>query len=194
MQPSRDRRPSPLENPLRRRTDQVEDVAAWLLAAVALFVLLLAVWGGAGVYADALDQGRLAHGQRTEVEALLLDDPPPGYREADSDGLGWRSVRFADTSGRDHVADVPVTGRQPAGSTVRLWVDRNDRVMPAPLTQTDAVVISATVGIALTALGAAVLASMWFGLRRLLDICNSVAWDQEWAEVEPVWSGRDHRS
>ena len=194
MLPSRDRRPSPLGRLPRRLTDHVEDAAAWLLATIALFVLLLAIWGGTVVYADALDQSRFEHGQRTQVEDLLLDDPPPGYREADSDGLGWRSVRFADTSGSDHVADVWVTGRQPAGSTVRLWVDRNDRVMPAPLTQTDAVVISATAGIALTALGAAVLASMWFGLRRLLDIRNSVAWDQEWAEVEPVWSGRDHRS
>ena len=43
--------------------------------------------------------------------------------------------------------DVPVAGRQLAGGTVRLWADRNDRVVPAPLTQTDAVVISATAGI-----------------------------------------------
>ena len=194
MQPSRDRRPSPLRGPLRRRTDQVEDVAAWLLAAVALFVLLLAVWGGAGVYADALDQSRLAHGQRTEVEAVLLDDPPPAHREADSDGVEWRSVRFADTSGNERVTDVPVTGRLPVGGTMRLWVDRDGRVMPAPFTQTDAVVIGTTAGIGIAALGAAVLTSMWFGLRRLLDARNSVAWDHEWTQVEPVWSGRDHRS
>jgi hypothetical protein len=194
MQPSRDRRPSPLGGPLRRRTDQVEDLAAWLLAAVALFVLLLAVWGGADVYADSLDQSRIEHGQRTEVEALLLDDPPPGYREADSDGVAWRSVRFADTSGNERVTDAPVTGRLPAGSAVGLWVDRDGRVMPAPFTQTDAMVIGATAGIGITALGAAVLTSMWFGLRRLLDARNSVAWDRGWAQVEPVWSGRDHRS
>ena len=108
---ARDRRPSPLGGPLRRRTDQVEDLAAWLLAAVALFVLLLAVWGGADVYADSLDQSRIEHGQRTEVEALLLDDPPPGYREADSDGVAWRSVRFADTSGNERVTDA----RSPVG-------------------------------------------------------------------------------
>ena len=36
MQPSRDRRPSPLERLPRRRTDHVEDAAAWLLASVAL--------------------------------------------------------------------------------------------------------------------------------------------------------------
>ena len=75
-----------------------------------------------------------------------------------------------------------------------LWVDRDGRVMPAPFTQTDAVVIGATAGIGITALGAAVLTSMWFGLRRLLDVRNSVAWDREWVQVEPVWSGRDHRS
>jgi len=72
-------------------------------------------------------------------------------------------------------------------------VDRNDRVVPAPLTQTDAVVISATAGIGITALGTAILASLWCGLRRLLDAHNHVAWEHEWAEFEPVWSGRDHR-
>ena len=194
MQPSRDGRPPPLGRLPLRRTDRVEDAAAWLLAAIALFVLLLAIWGGAGVYADALDQSRHEHGQRTQVDAVLLEDPQRGYREADSQDVAWRSVQFVDTSGSEHVADVPLAAVQPAGDTVRLWVDRNDRVVPAPLTQTDAVVIGAMAGLGITALGVAVLASLWCGLRRLLDIRNSVAWDREWAQVEPVWSGRDHRS
>ena len=193
MQPSRDRRPPPLGRLPLRRTDRVEDAAAWLLAAIALFVLLLAIWGAAAVYADALDQSRLQHGQRTQVDAVPLNDPPTGYREADSGEVAWRSVRFVDTSGSEHVAHVPVAAVQPAGDTVRLWVDHNDRVVPAPLTQTDAVVIGAMAGLGITALGAAVLASLWCGLRRLLDIRNSLAWDREWAEVEPAWSGRHPR-
>jgi hypothetical protein len=163
------------------------------VAAIALFVLLLAIWGGAVVHGDALDRSRFANAQRTHVEAVLLDDPPPGYREADSDGLGWRSVRFTGTSGSEHVVNLPVAGRQPAGDTMRLWVDRNDRVVPAPLTPTDAVVLGVTAGIGITALGAAVLAALWCGLRRLLDVRNSMAWGEQWAEVEPVWSGRDRR-
>ena len=147
MQPSRDRRPSRLGRPPRRRTDLVEGAAAWPPTAIGLLVLLLAIWGGDGVYTDARHQSRLEHGQRTQVEAVLLDDPPPGYREADSQDVAWRLVRFAGTSGGEQVANVPAAGRQPAGGTVRLWVDRNERVMPAPLTQTDAVVISATAGI-----------------------------------------------
>jgi hypothetical protein len=171
----------------------VEDAAAWLLATIALFMLLLAIWGAAAVHADALDQSRLQHGQRTQIEAVPLNDPPTGYHAAESGEVAWRSVRFVDTSGSEHVADVPVAAVQPASDTVRLWVDRNDRVVPAPLTQTDAVVIGAIAGISIIALGAAVLASLWCGLRRLLDVRNSLAWDQEWAEVEPVWSGRNHR-
>jgi hypothetical protein len=193
MLPSRDGRPPPSGRLPRRRTDRAEDAAAWLVATIALFVLLLAIWGGAVVRADALDQSRLEYAQRTQVDALLLDDPPQGNREADSDGLGWRSVRFTGTSGSEHVANLPVAGRRPAGDTVRLWVDRNDRVVPAPLTRTDAAVLGVTAGIGITGLGAAVLASLWCGLRRLLDVRNSMAWDEDWAEVEPVWSGRDHR-
>jgi hypothetical protein len=171
----------------------MEDAAAWLLASIALFMLLLAIWAGAGVHADALDQSRLQHGQRRQVEAVLLNDPPPAYREVDSAEVSWRSVRFVDTSGSEHVADGLVADREPAGDTVRLWVDRDERVAPAPLTPTDAVAIGATAGIGIAALGAAVLALLWCGLRRLLDVRNSLAWDQEWAEVEPVWSGRRHR-
>lgn len=44
MEPSRDRRASPVGRLPRRRTDRVEDAAAWLLATIALFVLLLAIW------------------------------------------------------------------------------------------------------------------------------------------------------
>src|SRR5699024_3246603 len=83
MLPSRDGRPSRSGQLPRRRTDHVEDAAAWLVAAIALFVLLLAIWGGAAVHADALDHSRLQYAQRTQVEAVLLDDPPPGYRAAD---------------------------------------------------------------------------------------------------------------
>jgi hypothetical protein len=171
----------------------VEDAAAWLLASIALLVLLLATWGGVVAHADALDRSRFQHGQRTQVDAVLLNDPPPGYHEVDSEAVAWRSVRFADTSGNEHVADVLVAGRQPAGDTARLWVDRNLRVVPAPLTRTDALAIGATAGIGIAASGAAVLALLWCGLRRLLDARNGLAWDQEWAEVEPLWSGRDHR-
>jgi hypothetical protein len=165
----------------------------WMLASLALFVLLLATWGGAGVCADALDQSRLEHEQRAQVEALLLDDPQPSDRAVDSADVTRRSVRFTDASGVEHIAEVPVVYPRPAGDTVRLWVDRNGRVTPAPLASADAVVVGATAGIGIAALGAAVLALLWCGLRRLLDARNSVAWDREWAEVEPVWSGRDRR-
>jgi hypothetical protein len=177
----------------RRRTDHIEDAAVWVLASIALFALLLAILGGAGVCADALDQSRLEHDQRTQVEALLLDDPHPGDRAVGAEDVARRSVRFTDASGVEHVAEVPVSYPRPAGDTVRLWVDRNGRITPAPLASADAVVIGATSGIGIAALGAAVLALLWCGLRRLLDARNSVAWEQEWAEVEPVWSGRDRR-
>jgi hypothetical protein len=55
-------------------------------------------------------------------------------------------------------------------------------------------IIGAAAGIGVAALGAAVLIATWSGLRRLLDVRNRMAWDAEWAEVEPVWSGRGHRS
>ncbi len=193
MQPSQDRRP-PVRGRLPRRvTDRVEDAAAWLLAIAALFGLLLAAWGAVRVYEEAVDQSRIAYRDRVEVEVEVLDDAPVRYREPDSDTVALRSVRFTDSIGREHVTSMPVAGESPTGTVVRRWVDRAGRIVPAPMTGLDAIVLGAFAGVGSAAAGAVGLAVAWAAVRRVLDARNDAAWEREWAGIEPTWSGRGHR-
>jgi hypothetical protein len=190
MQPSQDRRPARTGRLPRRGTDRVEDAVAWLLMIAALFGLVLAGYVALDIHAATVEQGRVARGERAQVEAMLLDDAPVQYREADFDGVALRSVRFTDPAGLDRTAVVPLPGRPSAGDVVRLWVDRAGRVVPAPFTSLDAVVLGGFAGVAAAVVGAAVLAVAWMALRRVLDARNCAAWGREWASVEPLWTGR----
>ena len=59
MQPSQERQPARTDRLPRRRTDRLEDAAAWVLTAAALFVLLAGVLGGWLSAATRSTPGRL---------------------------------------------------------------------------------------------------------------------------------------
>ena len=48
--------------------------------------------------------------------------------------VDMRSAHYVDAAGAEHDIDVTVVGSPPAGETVRAWVDREGRVVEAPLT------------------------------------------------------------
>jgi hypothetical protein len=76
----------------------VEDGTAWVLTAVGLVVLILAVLVGVRTGAQAAERGRTVERERTPVDAVLLDAPvQTGSPGAES--LGWRSARYTDASG-----------------------------------------------------------------------------------------------
>jgi hypothetical protein len=187
VQPSQERQPSQMGRLPRRATDRVEDAAAWVLTATALFVLLGAVLGGVGVYSGAVDRARTAAHERTPVAAVLLDDPVSNGAPG---SLTLRSAHYVDAAGAEHDIDVTVAGSPPTGATVRAWVNREGLVVDAPLTSFDAVVVGASAGVGIAILGCLILGSAWLGLRRWLDHRNAAEWGREWYRVEPEWSGR----
>ena len=184
---SQERQPSWSRRLPRRDTDRVEDVAAWVLTAAALFVVLGAVLGGVGLYGGAVDQARTAAQERTPVATVLVDDPVP---DGASGTLTSRSAHYVDAAGSEHDVVVTVAGWPPAGATVRAWVDREGRVVGAPLTDLAAVVLGASAAVGIAIMGCLVLGSAWLGLRRWLDRRNAADWGREWRRVEPEWSGR----
>jgi hypothetical protein len=176
----------------RRRTDRVEDGAAWALTTVGLLVLFLSVLAGVWAGADAAERGRAANDERAQVEAVVLHDAPRHDQEFDSDAMGWTSVRYPDLSGGIHEADLPMATQSSAGSTVQVWVDRAGRLAPAPPEALAAMVVGAMVGLGMLGTGALLLVTTWIGLRHFLDVRNGETWGREWEKVEPVWSGRCH--
>ena len=188
VQPSQERQPSRTRRLPRRVTDRVEDAAAWVLTAAALFLLLGAVLGGVGVYGDAVDRARTTAHDRTPVAAVLVDAPVPNVAPG---SLTLRSAHYVDAAGAEHDIDVTVAGSPPAGATVRAWLNRDGRVVDAPLTLLDAVVVGASAGVGIAIIGCLVLGSAWLGLRRWLDRRNAADWGREWDRIEPEWSGRN---
>jgi hypothetical protein len=100
------------------------------------------------------------------------------------------SVTWVDRRGVQHSARTDVRGPHPAGDTLAGWTDRSDRLVPAPTSASSAVLLSAWwAGVLLAGILAA-LAAIWWALTRWTLSRNCQRWAWEWAEVEPIWSGR----
>jgi hypothetical protein len=85
---------------------------------------------------------------------------------------------------------VPVVGFPAAGAAVQVWLDRDGRVVDAPMTVLDAVVLGTAAAVGIAIVGGLVLWAAWLGLRRWLDHRNAADWARQWYRVEPEWSGR----
>ncbi len=89
----------------------------------------------------------------------------------------------------------PRTGRveampgAPAGSLVPVWVNHDGTVTTPPPTPSDAWVGAALVGFDALLLGGAVIVGIWMGVHRLTALVNAAAWEREWAQVGPEWTG-----
>jgi hypothetical protein len=168
----------------RRATDRVEDLAAWVVAVLALVLLLASGLVGVGVARSTAHEAA----SREHVDAVLLTDAPPALR--DPDARVARAARYRDPAGAEHVVVVPVAGRPPAGRVVHLWVDGGGRVTTPPPGRADATLRGVVVAAGVALAGGLLLLGLWTGVRRRLDARNAQWWAREWARVEPAWSGR----
>lgn len=165
-----------------RVTDRVEDVAAWLLALLAVTVVCLAVSIGQLGHDRTLSQDRPE--DRVLVDAVVLDTAIA------VPGPSGSLVRWTSPTGTTVVGRVPPTARTPGGH-VPLWIDRRTGAPTRPPADpVSADVVGWTWGSAVVLGGWSLLTLAWFGLRTLTGRHNDRAWEQGWAHVEPAWSGR----
>lgn len=174
-----------------RVTDRVEDVVAWLLVSVSL-VLLVGSW----MFGLAVQKGmeELVGAQsldRVEVVAVLLETAPSLV--GGSGGVGPPAGAVASWIGVDsqpHTGRVDAVSGSPVGTEVPVWIDHDGMLTTPPTTAADAWVDGVLAGFDVLLLGLAVLVGVWMGVRRLTAAVNADEWEQEWAQVEPGWSGR----
>jgi hypothetical protein len=185
---SQERQPTPSRLP-RRRTDRVEDGAAWLLTTAGLFLLLFGAVTGVGVHGAAVERGRAAGHELVRVDAVLLEDGL--VKDVAPGSTASQAARYVDAAGQAHEIVLPEVGHARAGSSVPIWVDRAGRLAAAPPSGADAVVIGVVACVGTIGVGCAVLVGLWLGVRRWLLARNTAGWAREWAVVEPEWSGRD---
>lgn len=181
-------------HPLRRRVNVVQ---AWL--AVALFVVIaaatpvVAVATGESVYAHGVQDARTALRERVPVTATLLSDATnttPASEVAVPHAQYAVNARWYDTRGVEHTGEItPDTGGT-TGQVVPIWIDASGEPVAAPLRHTQ--IVQRAVGIASTsALAfAGILCLLYVAVRRGLDHRRLEGWQEAWASVEPVWTGR----
>jgi hypothetical protein len=137
-----------------------------------------------------LDAGRTAEREGSQVEAVLVSDVFLQYGEAGAAESASRTARYTDAAGQQHQVVLTVPGSPPAGTLLRVWVDRGGTVTAGPLTRGDAVVLGVAAALGVSVVGSLVLLLTWMAVRRRLDSCNEAGWAREWARVESEWSGR----
>ncbi|MDI9885103.1 hypothetical protein QMZ92_12025 [Streptomyces sp. HNM0645] len=176
----------PLVRPADRARSRlvVEGAFAALVALVLAVVATWATW--TGEHRRVLDEERRQVSATTVADAVAsASDTRSGVSGAASAEATWSRPG----SGAHHgVVEVP-RGTE-AGSVIRIWVDERGRPTPRPPTDADMAFASALAGISVFAVvaGAAVGVT---GLRgRRLERRTLDAWEAEWGDVEPRWSGR----
>ncbi|GAA1513150.1 hypothetical protein GCM10009677_52760 [Sphaerisporangium rubeum] len=167
-------------NPLRRRTDRVEALAA--LACVLMFTasLALAFLTGNALYRDGLAAER--SGQW--VAARVLRDAPVPRTSIDTVRTELRTpVSWVDTHNRQVIADAPVFLGTKAGTTVRVWLDAKGR--PGGTQPDRAMTVARALAGATGAVTVAggLLLGCFALVRRSLDRRRYAEWDVAWLAV-----------
>jgi hypothetical protein len=176
----------------RRATDWIESAALCVLIAASLVAAVAAVQVGLLARADVLRQARLEP-TRTPITVQLAQDATVAVEDGDAAPIG-APVHWRDRGGVERTGVVQVRGPLKAGDQVVAWVDPTGNLVAPPVTGDEAAMIAiVTTGLSLIAVFV-VASAAWSVLRRLVLAVNRVRWKREWAAVEPLWSGRQHRS
>jgi hypothetical protein len=179
----------------RRPTDWIESAVLCALVAASLVAALAALQVGLRAHADALRQVQLERA-RTPITVELAQDVTVAVEARDTAAgtLIGAPVHWRGGDGVEHTGLARVRGPLKAGDRVVAWVDPTGNLVDPPLTgDTAAMIAIVTTGLILIAIFA-VAAAVWSVVQRLVLAANRLRWKREWAAVEPLWSGRQHRS
>lgn len=191
--PHRDKHPPDGANPMTRRSDRVETWCSRLLLAVLVLGLPVAsVSAGTAVHESTMSTVRAQAAERSQVTAQVTSAPEAAPGSA-ADERQKVQLRWTDEDGRQRTGTAQVALDETAGSTVRIWVDREGNVTVPPMSASNAQVTGWLMG-GMTAAGVyAGFVAARRGVRLALDRRRYAQWDAEWDRVEPLWSARFHR-
>ena len=171
----------------RRVTDRVEDAVAWALLACALFVVAVGVVTGIAVYAASVQRASVEAAERAPTTAVLVQDVPTVPVTNPTIGRMPVAATWRDADGVVHTGVVDAGVGLVAGAEVPVWVDRSGAVVPAPMSALDAEAVGFGAGVVVVLTGGAVLAWIWWVVRRAAAVRNAANWEREWARVGPAW-------
>ncbi|WP_086825825.1 hypothetical protein [Streptomyces sp. NRRL B-24572] len=139
------------------------------------------------------DREIAAHRHRVQATTTARsEDPPAAVRP----GAEPQSVAPAVWEYPDHISrsgPVHVPPRTPQGRTVTIWVDDSGAPARPPDTTADLALSAVAGGTAVAGAAGATAAGALALVRRSTEGRRLAAWEREWEQVEPVWSGRLRR-
>jgi hypothetical protein len=192
----RERQRHPRPDRLRRRpTDRIEDLVIWALITFGLLTAAFAVAVAAHRYEAGMQRVAVEARERTLVQAVLAEPTRQLFVTDDQSRVVRQvpmlvPVRYTAPDGTARAAEAPVTGRYPAGASVRVWVDRAGAIAAEPIRPVDAVTSAAAGGLGLLIVGALAIGCIWVVIHHGILRINAARWAREWEQVEPMWSGR----
>lgn len=175
----------------KRGMDWFEGAIAWLLIFGGLVGSGVALMFGLSIYGGLAERARTEAATRAPVPAVLLQDTTqPADPQSHGSYPVTTRVRWTGPDGVQRVGETAVSGGLDAGRTVTVWADRNNNLVPAPTSTSEAVVAGIMISTLLLGLVVAVLMGIWGGVRSWIIARDCADWEREWAAIEPVWSGR----
>ncbi|MGP3683991.1 Rv1733c family protein [Streptomyces sp. IBSNAI002] len=156
-----------------------------LLAVIAGFALGRAAWTDGHRNAENIAR----HGH--SVTATTVDETSyrAGVRPS-SAPVTVATATWQYPSRRPHTETIPVPAGTRNGDTVRVWVDGNGNAVAAPPGQAEITLNAVGIGTG-TLAGILLVGGALVTLRlRLVNARSARAWEDEWADIEPLWSGR----
>jgi len=191
--PHKEQPPPGGANPLRRTSDRVEAwCSGFLLAVLVLGLPAASVSAGLAVHESTMRTVQAQSAERFQVTARVTSAQKAASGGA-ADEKQKVQVGWTDKDGRQQTGSAPVPLDKTAGSTVRIWVDREGTVKNPPLSASNAKAGGWLMG-GMTAVGVyAGFVAARKGMRLALDRRRYAQWDAEWDRVEPLWSARFHR-
>jgi hypothetical protein len=176
----------------RRTTDRIDGAALVLLSVAGLVGALVIGMFALVVYSSGVVRAERELAERTQVETTVLADaplPPPAAERGAPVTVRVPAVWTA-PDGTPRSGTVRVPGRPVAGETEHIWVDRSGALAEAPATRLSAFGVAVLDGAVLLMLLVGALVGARGGIAAVLARSNAAAWEREWADVEPGWSGR----
>lgn len=178
-------------NPLRRRTDRIETVVLAALVAAFLAGATLAVLVGVRSVGMASQRAARAEAGWHQVMAVALRSAAnranPKFQAVPDPRV---PVQWRAPGGAARVAEAYLPPGTPAGRTVPVWVNRQGRLVQAPVPGADLVIRSLLQVLLAMSLLAAGLAGLGWAVRCLLNRRRLAAWDLGWSATGPQWTGR----
>jgi hypothetical protein len=185
-------------NPLARGPDRLQAAAAVLMAILWALALPVVATGGTMLWHQVSTVATQQARSLTATVATLDADPPvPGIgvygvplRVEAPVAAHWPAPDGTVRSGTVTVGSDAADAAADGAIQVPVWLDAAGNPADPPLDT-----VAAAILVVISAVGAwfmvgVFLLAAWLALRWRLNRQRDAAWEQEWAMVEPFWSGR----